>query len=136
MRQVAGRSDSRETRIEFSVCVEHQFWGRSSVGRALEWHSRGRGFDPLRLHQLTNLMPFYVYILKSEKSGKSCIGHTSDLVKRLVEHNNGKSISTRFGRPWELIYEEEFQTRSEATMRERYFKSVSGRMELKNKGVL
>src|SRR5208337_4957663 len=26
-------------------------WGRSSVGRALEWHSRGREFDSLRLHQ-------------------------------------------------------------------------------------
>ena len=25
-------------------------WGRSSVGRALEWHSRGRRFDPVRLH--------------------------------------------------------------------------------------
>jgi GIY-YIG catalytic domain len=25
-------------------------WGRSSVGRALEWHSRGRGFDSHRLH--------------------------------------------------------------------------------------
>ena len=28
------------------------FWGRSSVGRALESHSRGRGFDPHRLHHL------------------------------------------------------------------------------------
>ena len=27
-------------------------WGRSSVGRALESHSRGRGFDPHRLHHL------------------------------------------------------------------------------------
>ena len=26
-------------------------WGRSSVGRALEWHSRGQGFDSPRLHQ-------------------------------------------------------------------------------------
>ena len=26
-------------------------WGRSSPGRALEWHSRGKGFDPPRLHQ-------------------------------------------------------------------------------------
>ena len=26
-------------------------WGRSSAGRALESHSRGRGFDPHRLHQ-------------------------------------------------------------------------------------
>ena len=25
-------------------------WGRSSVGRVLEWHSRGRGFDSRRLH--------------------------------------------------------------------------------------
>ncbi len=25
--------------------------GRSSVGRAREWHSRGRRFDPVRLHQ-------------------------------------------------------------------------------------
>ncbi len=27
-------------------------WGRSSVGRALEWHSRGQRFDPARLHQI------------------------------------------------------------------------------------
>ena len=27
-------------------------WGHSSVGRALEWHSRGRRFDPAWLHQL------------------------------------------------------------------------------------
>ena len=26
-------------------------WGCSSVGRALEWHSRGRGFNSLHLHQ-------------------------------------------------------------------------------------
>ena len=25
-------------------------WGRSSVGRALAWHARGRRFDPVRLH--------------------------------------------------------------------------------------
>src|SRR4029434_916941 len=29
-----------------------QMWGRSSAGRALEWHSRGRRFDPDRLHQI------------------------------------------------------------------------------------
>src|SRR5262249_5754120 len=29
-------------------------WGRSSVGRAREWHSRGQGFDPPRLHQREN----------------------------------------------------------------------------------
>ena len=25
-------------------------WGRSSAGRALDWQSRGQGFDPPRLH--------------------------------------------------------------------------------------
>ena len=30
-------------------------WGRSSVGRALKSHSRGRGFDPHRLHQPARL---------------------------------------------------------------------------------
>ena len=28
--------------------------GYSSAGRALEWHSRGRRFDPDRLHQKIN----------------------------------------------------------------------------------
>ena len=25
-------------------------WGLSSIGRALAWHVKGRGFDPRRLH--------------------------------------------------------------------------------------
>ncbi len=81
-------------------------------------------------------MPFYVYILKSETKGTSYVGHTSNLEKRLEEHNNGKSLSTRNKRPWKLVYEEECQTRSEAVSRERYFKSVEGRMELKLRGIL
>ena len=28
------------------------YWGCSSAGRALEWHSRGQRFDPAHLHQL------------------------------------------------------------------------------------
>ena len=27
-------------------------WGRSAVGSAFEWHSKGRRFDPDRLHQI------------------------------------------------------------------------------------
>ena len=29
----------------------YDIWGRSSVGRAPEWHSGGQGFEPPRLHQ-------------------------------------------------------------------------------------
>src|SRR5208283_2002644 len=31
-------------------CLNYRCWGCSSVGRALEWHSRGRRFDPVQLH--------------------------------------------------------------------------------------
>ena len=31
------------------------FWGYSSVGRALEWHSRGQGFDSPYLHHLQKM---------------------------------------------------------------------------------
>ncbi len=36
-----------------SVTMDPRKRGGSSVGRALEWHSRGRGFDPLPLHFLS-----------------------------------------------------------------------------------
>ncbi len=81
-------------------------------------------------------MPYSVYVLKSESTGSSYVGHTSNLEKRLLEHNNGKSLSTRGKRPWRLVHKEEFETRPEAASRERYFKSVEGRVELKIKGIL
>ena len=81
------------------------------------------------------LMPYFIYVLKSESTGSSYIGHTSNLEKRVIEHNTGKSLSTRGKRPWRLVYNEEHATRSEAASRERYFKSVEGRLELKAKGI-
>ena len=81
-------------------------------------------------------MPYFVYVLRSEATISSYVGHTSNLQKRLVEHNNGKSLSTRGKRPWRLVYAEEYATRSEAASRERYFKSVKGRLELAAKGIL
>ncbi|MCX8118436.1 MAG: GIY-YIG nuclease family protein [Desulfobacterota bacterium] len=80
-------------------------------------------------------MPYYVYVLKSEADHSSYVGHTSNLQKRLLEHNSGKSPSTRFKRPWKLLHKEEFQTRSQAIQREKYLKSIPGRLELKNKGL-
>ena len=35
-------------------------WGCSSVGRALEWHSRGQGFDSPHLHQLNQGFTFEI----------------------------------------------------------------------------
>jgi len=81
-------------------------------------------------------MSYFIYVLKSEMTGSSYVGHTSNLEKRLIEHTNNKSLSTRGKKPWRLVYKEEFITRSEAALREKYFKTIKGRLELKAKGIL
>jgi len=76
-------------------------------------------------------MKFAVYILKSQQTGKFYIGQTGDIQQRLISHNRGDSFSTRNGRPWVLVYEEEYPSRSEAMKREKYLKSIQGWNELK-----
>ncbi len=81
-------------------------------------------------------MPYFVYVLKSTSKKTSYIGSTQDLENRLSEHNSGESKATRHKGPWSLVYQEKFQTRSEAVGREMYFKTVDGRIELKRLGIL
>jgi putative endonuclease len=69
---------------------------------------------------------FTVYILKSEVTHKHYYGHTKDLLQRLKAHNSGKVRSTKSGRPWKVIHQEEFPTKSEAYQRELFFKSIDG----------
>ena len=42
-------------------------WGYSSAGRALEWHSRGQGFDPPYLHQKSEAHICVPRIFRSER---------------------------------------------------------------------
>lgn len=64
-----------------------------------------------------------VYILQSQSSGRFYIGHTADLVRRLQEHNEGQTVSTRNRGPWQLVHKEPFETKSAAYAREREIKS-------------
>lgn len=66
---------------------------------------------------------FYVYILKSKVSGKTYIGLTSDLRKRLKEHNSGKSNSTKPYLPFEPIHYEAYKSEQDAKNRESKIKS-------------
>ena len=61
---------------------------------------------------------YYVYVLKSKKSGKLYIGQTNDLTQRFNEHNKGKNIATKAYTPFELIYYEAFKSRRDAIRRE------------------
>ena len=81
-------------------------------------------------------MPYYVYVLKSEATGRSYIGHSKDIHNRVEEHNNGKSLATRGRGPWKLVYHEKFDNRSDAMKREYYYKSQSGRLKLKEDNIL
>lgn len=74
---------------------------------------------------------YYVYVLKSLRNGRLYTGSTADIAKRLSEHNSGKSKYTRFTGPFELVYTEEYKTRSEAYGRELFLKSGKGRELLK-----
>jgi putative endonuclease len=61
---------------------------------------------------------FYMYVLKSNSSPPFYIGHTADLKKRFIEHNRGKTSSTKRGIPWKLIYYEAFLSLQNAKDRE------------------
>ncbi len=52
----------------------------------------------------------YVYILRSLKNKRYYIGSTNDLVRRLSEHNRGHTKSTRFSKPFKLVFNQEYQT--------------------------
>lgn len=51
---------------------------------------------------------YYVYVLKSIKDGKLYTRKTSNLKRRIREHNSGKVISTKARRPLELVFYEAF----------------------------
>jgi len=73
---------------------------------------------------------FYVYVLRSKKTGRRYVGSCADVDDRLRRHNAGESNATRHGIPWALLHFEEFVTRSAAVRRERYYKTGRGRDEL------
>jgi putative endonuclease len=57
---------------------------------------------------------------------------TSDIERRIYEHNQGRNKSTRPYKPWVLVYSKEFETRLEARAYEKWLKSGVGREFLKD----
>ena len=76
---------------------------------------------------------YYTYVLKSESDAHLYVGMTSDLKKRVSEHNKGKVRSTKSRRPLRLAYYEEFPEKTSARKRELFLKSGQGRIFLKTK---
>ena len=60
----------------------------------------------------------YVYVIESAKDHTRYVGYTSDIEKRIQEHNQGKTRSIKHKLPFKLVYLEEFDNKTEARKRE------------------
>jgi putative endonuclease len=74
---------------------------------------------------------FYVYVLHSELDRGLYIGFSTNLHRRIAEHEQGLAFATSFRGPWRLIYYEAYVEQEDALGRERYLKSGGGRRFLK-----
>jgi putative endonuclease len=74
---------------------------------------------------------YYVYVLHSETDLGLYIGFSSNLRRRLAEHNAGLATATAHRGPWKLIYYEAYVTELDARGREEFLKSGSGRTFLR-----
>jgi putative endonuclease len=68
----------------------------------------------------------FVYVLMSERNHRFYIGCTSNLQRRIDEHNNGKVRSTKAFVPWTIIFIEKYTSKTEAFKREKQLKSYKG----------
>ena len=77
------------------------------------------------------LIMFFVYAIKSEKDGRFYVGFTNNLERRILEHNQGKTKSTKGYVPWVLVYRETVDAMEIARKREKYLKSGIGKKIIK-----
>ena len=69
---------------------------------------------------------YYVYILKM-CSNQLYTGFTSNLKRRMKDHESGKVKSTKLRRPLQLIHYEAYRLKSDALRREKFLKTSEGK---------
>lgn len=74
---------------------------------------------------------YYVYAISSLERNYIYVGLTDNIERRLSEHNTGKNKTTMAYSTFVLIYFEKCGNRIEARIKEKYFKSGSGKEKLK-----
>ena len=80
-------------------------------------------------------MPWTLYVLVSESTSETYVGITTDLERRLGQHNGelvGGARTTTRGRPWRVgVQFGPFESRAEAQRLERQVKKRRGRDRLR-----
>jgi putative endonuclease len=83
---------------------------------------------PRRSETKKGCFMYFVYSLQSENNpDRYYVGLTSNVERRLEEHNAGKSIHTNKFKPWRLIGYTAFFDKGRAEKFEAYLKMSSGR---------
>ena len=81
-------------------------------------------------------MSYFVYILLTNSNDKytSYVGYTSNINKRIKDHNSSKGAKFTKGRKWTLVFKKRFKTKSEAMKAEiKIKKDRIFRNQIKNK---
>ena len=75
----------------------------------------------------------FTYIIESKKNGGWYYGHSSDLDRRLHEHNSGQNRYTKEKGPWILIFARGYNDKSGASNFEQYLKKTRNKRYIKVK---
>lgn len=82
-------------------------------------------------HDLINIIMYYVYAIKSIARQYIYVGIASNVQKRILQHNSGRSRTTKPYTPFRTIFVEKVKDRRTAREREKYLKSRIGKEYLK-----
>jgi putative endonuclease len=74
---------------------------------------------------------FFVYAISSLSRNYIYVGMTDNLERRVLQHNDGKEKTTKPYLPYILLYSESIDNRTDARTREKYWKSGTGKRQLR-----
>lgn len=67
---------------------------------------------------------YWVYIIRSRKTGVYHIDTSGSVEEKLEEHNRGKLPPTQHATPWDLVHKEGFGDWTDAVAKEKQIQSI------------
>lgn len=90
---------------------------------------RQAGAEDLKILYFLNM--FFVYAIRSLVHNYIYVGLTNNIERRVGQHQSGHEKTTKYYRPFQLIYVEKYSTRILAREKEKFLKSGVGKEFLK-----
>jgi putative endonuclease len=72
-------------------------------------------------------VPYFVYILQSERTGRYYVGSAANPNDRLIDHNRTTRGFTARHRPWRIVFKHDLRSKQEAQAVERRIKNWKSR---------